>query len=144
MHFAPLRSLLRPGKSWLLDCRAPTSKAKAPSPWPATLPRRRQRYGAFKRPAGLGSSSAPDLLACSHEWYQTDAEVVLSVFVRNVKPEDLKCEILPRSLSILYKLPTAGSEGAFDLDPLSHEVVPESSSFRALSSKIECGELFGI
>lgn len=72
-----------------------------------------------------------------HEWYQTDSEIVLSVFVKNTKSEDVKCDIRDRSISINYKLPTNGSEGCFDLDPLSQEILPTQSSWKSLSSKIE-------
>ncbi|MBW0472460.1 hypothetical protein O181_012175 [Austropuccinia psidii MF-1] len=72
-----------------------------------------------------------------HEWYQTDSEVVLSLFVKNTTSENVRCDIGTRSISILYKLPTHGTEGCFDLDPLSHEIDPTQSSWRSLSSKIE-------
>ncbi|GAA5879799.1 hypothetical protein JCM16303_004184 [Sporobolomyces ruberrimus] len=71
-----------------------------------------------------------------HEWYQTDSEVVVSVFVRNVKEEDLKVEIEPKSLSLSIHLPT-GSDIVFDLDPLAHEIDPKRSSYRVLQPKIE-------
>jgi len=71
-----------------------------------------------------------------HEWYQTDAEVVVSVFIKNVKGANFDTEIQTRSLSLSVKLPT-GADVIFDLDPLSHDVVPAQSSARALSTKIE-------
>ncbi|KAH9444178.1 hypothetical protein Pst134EB_026557 [Puccinia striiformis f. sp. tritici] len=73
-----------------------------------------------------------------HEWYQTDTEVVLSVFIKNTKAEHVSCDFGPRSLSLNYKLPTNGStEGCFDLDPLSYEIDPSQSSWKSLSSKID-------
>ncbi|KAG0144220.1 hypothetical protein CROQUDRAFT_660291 [Cronartium quercuum f. sp. fusiforme G11] len=78
------------------------------------------------------SASAPKI---RHEWYQTDTEVVLSVFVRNTKTEDLTVELSARSLSINY--PLASSEGCFALEPLTHEVDVEGSSWKSLSTKIE-------
>lgn len=92
------------------------------------------------------SKSEPNISACpnsqepcsqSHEWYQTDSEVVLSVFVKNTKPEHVNCEFGPRSISLNYKLPTNATEGCFDLDPLSYEIDPSQSSCKSLSSKIE-------
>ncbi|GAA5926933.1 co-chaperone SGT1 [Sporobolomyces koalae] len=71
-----------------------------------------------------------------HEWYQTDSEVVVSVFIRNVKQEDLKVDINSNSLSVSVHLPT-GSDIVFDLDPLSHPIVPDRSSYRVLQPKIE-------
>ncbi|EFP88203.2 hypothetical protein PGT21_002187 [Puccinia graminis f. sp. tritici] len=72
-----------------------------------------------------------------HEWYQTDVEVVLSVFVKNTKSEDINCDFGPRSISLNYKLPTNGSEGCFDLDPLSYEIEPSQCSWKSLPSKID-------
>ncbi|GAA5820058.1 hypothetical protein JCM3770_002121 [Rhodotorula araucariae] len=71
-----------------------------------------------------------------HEWYQTDTEVVVSVFIRNVKQEDLKVELHERSLSLAVSLPT-GSDVVFDLDPLAHPIDAAASSFRVLQPKIE-------
>ncbi|GAA5983903.1 hypothetical protein JCM5350_001785 [Sporobolomyces pararoseus] len=71
-----------------------------------------------------------------HEWYQTDSEVVVSVFIRNVKQEDLKVDIQPQSVSLSVHLPT-GSDIVFDLDPLAHSIDPKQSSFRVLQPKIE-------
>ncbi|GAA5998458.1 uncharacterized protein JCM10292_002709 [Rhodotorula paludigena] len=71
-----------------------------------------------------------------HEWYQTDSEVVVSVFIRNVKEEDLKVELQERSLSLSVHLPT-GSDVVFDLDPLAHPIDAQASSYRVLQPKIE-------
>ncbi|KAK4055806.1 hypothetical protein OIO90_003059 [Microbotryomycetes sp. JL221] len=68
--------------------------------------------------------------------YQTDTDVVLSVFIRNVNAQDLKVDLQPRSVSLSVKLAT-GSDVVFDLDPLSHEIDPKQSSHRVLQPKIE-------
>ncbi|TNY20970.1 HSP20-like chaperone [Rhodotorula diobovata] len=71
-----------------------------------------------------------------HEWYQTDQEVVVSVFIRNVKEEDLKVDLQERSLTLTVSLPT-GSDVVFDLDPLAHPIDVAASSHRVLQPKIE-------
>ncbi|KAI5478858.1 hypothetical protein MNV49_004492 [Pseudohyphozyma bogoriensis] len=71
-----------------------------------------------------------------HEWYQTDTEVVLSLFIRNVDASTLSVQFAPRSLSINVPTTTSTST-SFDLDPLSHAIVPEQSSFRVIPAKIE-------
>ncbi|KAM0786578.1 hypothetical protein ACM66B_002034 [Microbotryomycetes sp. NB124-2] len=71
-----------------------------------------------------------------HEWYQTDKEVVLSVFIRNVNENDMSLDLQPTSVSLNVKVAT-GSDLAFDLDPLSHEIDPKQSSVRVLQPKIE-------
>ena len=35
---------------------------------------------------------------CRYEWYQTETHVVVSVLVKNVKKEDLKCDIQQSSV----------------------------------------------
>lgn len=86
--------------------------------------------------------------------YQTDNEVNVSIFVKNVKADDLKVDLHLRSVrpyhsrytplfvlmiaqvSVNIRLPT-GSDLVFDLDPLSHEIDPSRSSFRPLTTKVE-------
>ncbi|KWU44825.1 SGS-domain-containing protein, partial [Rhodotorula sp. JG-1b] len=68
--------------------------------------------------------------------YQTEREVVVSVFIRNVKEEDLKIDVQPRALSLTVSLPT-GSDVVFDVDPLAHDIDVEASSHRVLQPKIE-------
>ncbi|GAA6016265.1 hypothetical protein JCM10207_000451 [Rhodosporidiobolus poonsookiae] len=71
-----------------------------------------------------------------HEWYQTESDVVVSVFIRNVKEEDLKVELNERSVSLSVHLPT-GSDVVFDLDPLAHPIDVQQSKYRVLTPKIE-------
>ncbi|KAA1080811.1 hypothetical protein PGT21_022215 [Puccinia graminis f. sp. tritici] len=80
-----------------------------------------------------------------HEWYQTDTEVVLSVFIKNTRTEDVKCEFGERSVSLNHKKShdnqssssSSFSETCFDLDPLSYDIEPTLSSWKSLSSKID-------
>ncbi|GAA5860986.1 hypothetical protein JCM3774_003216 [Rhodotorula dairenensis] len=71
-----------------------------------------------------------------HEWYQTEREVVVSVFIRSVNEEHLKVDLQPRALSLTVSLPT-GSDVVFDVDPLAHEIDVAASSYRVLQPKIE-------
>lgn len=87
--------------------------------------------------------------------YQTDSDVVLSIFIRNVDPAALKVEFEDRSVrssnarirrsrahparaqfTISFPLPT-GSEFSWGVDPLSHAISPAQSTFRVLAPKIE-------
>jgi len=36
---------------------------------------------------------------CRYEWYQTETHVVVSVLLKNVKKEDLQCDIQESSVS---------------------------------------------
>jgi len=71
-----------------------------------------------------------------HEWYQSDNEVFVSIFIRNVKKDELKVDLAARSLSLSIPLAT-GSEVAFDLDPLARSIDVEKSSHEVKSMKIE-------
>jgi len=82
------------------------------------------------------STSAAPAPKIRHDWYQTDNEVIVNVFIKNVKEEDLKVDVQPRSASVNVKHPT-GSEIVVDFDPFTREIDPSKSSHKALSSKIE-------
>lgn len=70
-----------------------------------------------------------------YEWYQTETHVVVSVLVKNVKKEDLKCDIQESSLSLTIRLPTS-SDYSLELD-LAHAVAPDQSQVKILSSRVE-------
>jgi len=82
------------------------------------------------------SAAPPAVPKIRHEWYQTDNDVVLSVFLKNIQKDSLKIDIYDSSFSLNYKLPT-GSDLVFDLEPLSHPIDPTASSFKVLSTKVE-------
>ncbi|ORX48373.1 SGS-domain-containing protein [Piromyces finnis] len=71
-----------------------------------------------------------------HEWFQNENFVTISVFIKNVKSENVTVDLENRALSLTIKLPT-GSDFLFDLDPLAHEIIPEESKYSVLSTKIE-------
>ncbi|KAL7006854.1 Cochaperone protein [Cystobasidiomycetes sp. EMM_F5] len=71
-----------------------------------------------------------------HEWFQTDKDVTLSVFIKNVKPENLRVELQPRSVSLNIRH-ADDSEIVWDLDPLARSVDVEQSTWRVLTTKIE-------
>ncbi|KAF8980672.1 Protein SGT1 A [Entomortierella lignicola] len=81
-----------------------------------------------------------------HEWYQNDAFVTVTVFIKNVKKETADINITDNALSVTVKMPT-GSDYSLELEPLSHKVIPSESKFEILSTKIEIQlkkEVFGI
>ncbi|KAI3636675.1 hypothetical protein MIR68_005364 [Amoeboaphelidium protococcarum] len=70
-----------------------------------------------------------------HEWYQNDSQVVISVFAKKCKDDQVKVEFQPKALTVTIKLPE--SEYVLDLEPLAHEVVPEESSYTIMQTKVE-------
>jgi len=70
-----------------------------------------------------------------HDWYQTETAVVVEVRIKNLKKEDVNIDFQPQSLSVSANL-TAGSEYSLEVD-LSHEIVPDKSTYKVLSTKLE-------
>ncbi|GAA94770.1 uncharacterized protein L969DRAFT_90869 [Mixia osmundae IAM 14324] len=69
-----------------------------------------------------------------HEFYQQDQQVVVSIFIRNVKPDELTVDFDSRSVKVTID---REEPVLFVLDPLAHEIVPDQSTFRAIAPKIE-------
>merc|ERR1719500_483360 len=71
----------------------------------------------------------------SHDWYQTETQVVVEVRIKKLKADECKIEIGETNLSVTAALPT-GSEYSLELD-LAHPVVPAQSGYKVLSTKVE-------
>jgi suppressor of G2 allele of SKP1 len=57
-----------------------------------------------------------------HDWYQTETHVVIEVRIKGLKPESVKVEFGPSTLTFSAPLPDVGvSEYCLDLD-LAHPV----------------------
>ena len=73
-----------------------------------------------------------------HDWYQTESAVVVEVRIKGLSKDHVTVEFQPRSLSVTAKLPQTQSSSDYSLEiDLSHDIQPEKSSFRVLSTKIE-------
>lgn len=70
-----------------------------------------------------------------YDWYQTQTTVVVNVMLKNVKKEDCTINIEPKAVSVTVKLP-GGSDYSLELD-LAHEIIPEKSVSKIMSTKIE-------
>jgi suppressor of G2 allele of SKP1 len=70
-----------------------------------------------------------------YEWYQTETHVTVSILVKNVKKEDLKCDVHESNLSCSIRLPS-GSDYSLELD-LAHSVVPDQTQIKILGSRVE-------
>jgi len=69
------------------------------------------------------------------DFYQTDSDVVVSIFLKNQKQEQVLVEFSPESFRIAAKLPD-GSDYSREVH-LAKGINPESSSSKVLSTKIE-------
>lgn len=69
-----------------------------------------------------------------HDWYQSESEITIEVLLKNQKAEDVSVNFTSDSLSVEVKLP----EDVYELKmKLAHEINPEMSQFKVLTSKIE-------
>ncbi|XP_075055888.1 protein SGT1 homolog [Mixophyes fleayi] len=90
----------------------------------------------------LNSSSSCELSANQqkmtkyrHDWYQTESQVIITVMIKNVQKEDVHIQFAERQLSVNVKLPSGEN---YDLILfLFHYIVPDQSTFKVLSTKIE-------
>ncbi|CAD6237279.1 GSCOCG00002229001-RA-CDS [Cotesia congregata] len=69
----------------------------------------------------------------NHDWYQTEAFVIVTVLAKNTS--NVKAQFGETTLSVGAKLPS-GSEYSLELD-LAHEIVPDQCSYKVIPSKIE-------
>ncbi|XP_015122361.1 protein SGT1 homolog isoform X2 [Diachasma alloeum] len=68
-----------------------------------------------------------------HDWYQTEAFVVVTILAKN--SENVEINYTETTLSVTAKLPS-GNEYSLELD-LAHHIVPNQCSYKVVPSKIE-------
>ncbi|XP_072850860.1 protein SGT1 homolog isoform X1 [Pogona vitticeps] len=70
-----------------------------------------------------------------YDWYQTESHVIVTIMIKNVKKDEVRVQFSEKELNTLVKL---SSEEDYNLKlNLLHPIIPEQSSFRILSTKIE-------
>ncbi|KAH8927558.1 SGS-domain-containing protein [Atractiella rhizophila] len=75
-----------------------------------------------------------------HEWYQTDTHIYISIFIRSVPPSTSQDVVTLTASSLHLSLPSPASPGStveFLIEPLAHEVKPETKVVRFLTPKVE-------
>ncbi|KAI8592241.1 SGS domain-containing protein [Geranomyces variabilis] len=125
---------------WIEKCVARGGKVPAP-PTPAPSQQSEPLSSSSSAPtAPTTIPAAASFLPPSkirHEWYQTDAFIIISIFIKNVDPSAATINFASRAVSVSVKLPAAGSAYSLELDPLLHEIVPKESQFAIMKTKIE-------
>eukprot|EP01097_Dermamoeba_algensis_P010013 TRINITY_DN721_c0_g1_i2.p1 TRINITY_DN721_c0_g1~~TRINITY_DN721_c0_g1_i2.p1 ORF type:complete len:282 (-),score=65.97 TRINITY_DN721_c0_g1_i2:273-1118(-) len=109
-------------KTWLRKCEAElqaTNASSAPAP---------------TAPASTSTPAPVDPSKIRHEWYQTASDVIVTVFIKNAKKDDVKVRFAEKELDVDVALSV--SNYVLDVD-LCDEIVPAESSFQILSTKIE-------
>ncbi|KAL1780987.1 SGT1-like [Sigmodon hispidus] len=84
---------------------------------------------------GNQSASQRTQLKIKYDWYQTESQVIITLMIKNIQKNDVNVEFSEKEMSALVKLPS-GEEYNLKLK-LLHPIVPEQSTFRVLSTKIE-------
>ncbi|XP_035218532.1 protein SGT1 homolog [Stegodyphus dumicola] len=80
----------------------------------------------------MANSSNPNV---KYDWYQTETHVILNILVKQVKPENVRIDIVESKLSCTAKL-ADDSDFSLVLN-LAHEVQPDQLRYKVLPSKIE-------
>ncbi|PRD22220.1 UNVERIFIED_CONTAM: Sugt1 [Trichonephila clavipes] len=80
----------------------------------------------------MASASHPNV---KYDWYQTESHVVLNVLVKNVKPENVRVDIIDSKLNCAAK---HADDSDFSLAlHLAHEIQTPQTRWKVLPSKIE-------
>nr|XP_056718100.1 protein SGT1 homolog [Euleptes europaea] len=70
-----------------------------------------------------------------HDWYQTESHVIVTIMVKNAKEDGVNIQFSEKELNALVRV-SSEEDYRFKLH-LLHPIVPEQSTFRVLSTKIE-------
>ena len=71
-----------------------------------------------------------------HDWYQTETTVVVEVRIKGLDKDQVFVEFEPRELSVTATITGRNSDYSLEID-LAHEIQPEKSTYRILSTKLE-------
>ena len=71
-----------------------------------------------------------------HEWYQTNDNVIVTLFCKGIPKDQATVEIKQNSLEAAFPLPT-GSDFQFSLDPLYSNIDRVRSYYKIMSTKAE-------
>ncbi|NXP71567.1 SGT1 protein, partial [Ramphastos sulfuratus] len=70
-----------------------------------------------------------------YDWYQTESQVIVTIMIKNAQKDDVSVQFSEREMNASVRLPS-GEDYNLKL-VLHHSIVPEQSTFKVLSTKIE-------
>ncbi|KAJ8011727.1 hypothetical protein DPEC_G00061240 [Dallia pectoralis] len=70
-----------------------------------------------------------------HDWYQTESQVIVTIMVKNAPKEGVVIKFSEQQCSAVVKLPS-GEDFSLNIN-LLHPIVPQQSTFKVLSTKVE-------
>ncbi|NXE32606.1 SGT1 protein, partial [Ptilorrhoa leucosticta] len=71
----------------------------------------------------------------AYDWYQTESQVIVTIMIKNAQKDDVSVQFLEKKMNASVRLPS-GEDFNLKLD-LLHSIVPEQSTFKVLSTKVE-------
>ncbi|NXH15170.1 SGT1 protein, partial [Bucco capensis] len=75
------------------------------------------------------------LLFFRYDWYQTESQVIVTIMIKNAQKDDVSVQFSEKEMNASVRLPS-GEDYNLKL-VLLHSIVPEQSTFKVLSTKIE-------
>ncbi|RCK54552.1 Protein SGT1 [Candida viswanathii] len=79
---------------------------------------------------------APLNVKIRDDWYQSNDDVIITIYAKKVSEDKLKVDFESNSVSISFPS-AANSEYNYHLDPLYAEIVPAESKYKVYSTKLE-------
>ena len=76
----------------------------------------------------------------THDWYQTESQVVIEIRVKKLKTEQVEVSFTSNALDVIIRFPEIepSEPNSYCLNlQLSNPIVPEQSSYKVLSTKVE-------
>ncbi|XP_058489153.1 protein SGT1 homolog isoform X3 [Solea solea] len=81
------------------------------------------------------NKQTPAVPAVKHDWYQTESQVIVTVMAKNVPKDGVCVNFMEKELSASIQI-SSGENYSLHLH-LLHPIIPEQSSFRILTTKVE-------
>ncbi|NXX91910.1 SGT1 protein, partial [Centropus bengalensis] len=72
---------------------------------------------------------------CRYDWYQTESHVIVTIMIKNAQKDDVSVQFSEKEMNASVRLPS-GEDYNLKL-VLLHSIVPEQSTFKVLSTKVE-------
>ncbi|NXN37634.1 SGT1 protein, partial [Rhinoptilus africanus] len=70
-----------------------------------------------------------------YDWYQTESQVIVTIMIKNAQKDDVSVRFSEKEMNASVRLPS-GEDYNLKL-VLLHSIVPEQSTFKVLSTKVE-------
>jgi suppressor of G2 allele of SKP1 len=82
------------------------------------------------------NKQAPLKIKIREDWYQSNYEVIITIYAKNVKEEELKVTFETKAVNVTFPN-GANSEYNYTLDPLYGDIDTEKSRYKVYSTKLE-------